>query len=151
MPFRSCKMGPEAKPRSSGREFTQAEADRQVEHLEACPGSCHRTEISPRACRELLATVLCPEVVGLEVAVSPQHLPCPSQLLQASQGLRAPYVTDTHMLWVSHRVLLQRSLLIPWSLDRFCDVLTTVAPLKVDFSEGKAEALKAGLEMLRNC
>lgn len=82
MPFRSSKMGPEAKPRPSDGKFSQA--DRQVEHLVACPGSCHRTEISPRACRKLLATALCPEVVGLEVAVSP---PAPALPQPAPPGL----------------------------------------------------------------
>ena len=34
--------------------------------------------------------------------------------------------------------------MIPRSFDRFCDVLTTVATLKVDFSEGKAKACIPG-------
>lgn len=33
---------------------------------------------------------------------------------------------------------------MPQSFDRFCDVLTTVATLKVDFSEGKARAYIPG-------
>ena len=37
----------------------------QVEHLETCPGSYHRTEISPRVCGELLAPARCPKMVGL--------------------------------------------------------------------------------------